>query len=357
MLLGAFLMAWLFVSLWHLQRAPNLAAPPARAVSRMDGRDAGASENDCAAGRVAVPAGVLRETAPNTATQVLAILKAWEDNDDSADRPRRFQELEALLSGTNALELIEDLPLDLTGYAFAVPSVRERLMADPAAALNWMEAHTNVASQALTLVHDWEGRDDGVGLQEYIAALPDGSWRENMVALAGAAAFSRDPAEAIDWARQLNPGPEQTRLLDMAANGWAKTDPAGATAWVAQVSDPLLRQDLIQSLVAGYAEVDPEQAAGEAVQSLPAGPALNQSVGDIAWSWALRDPAAAGAWAVQCSDDDARNAALENLMVVWGNHDPGAALAWIDGLPQGTVQSEAAANLLAVMPEASSHSP
>src|ERR1700722_20754149 len=86
---------------------------------------------------------------------ILAKLQAWDDDDRPDLREQRIQELAALLEGTNALELIQGIPANLMGYAFAVPSVREELMANPEAALDWMSQHANVQGQLQTFLHDW----------------------------------------------------------------------------------------------------------------------------------------------------------------------------------------------------------
>ncbi len=53
---------------------------------------------------------------------VLAKLQAWDDDDQPALREQRMQELAALLDGTNAWDIIADVPANLMGYVFAVPS-------------------------------------------------------------------------------------------------------------------------------------------------------------------------------------------------------------------------------------------
>jgi hypothetical protein len=280
---------------------------------------------------------------------VVARLRAWEDQDDSALRNQRLQELEALLNGTNMLEIVQELPPDLMGYAFALPSLRQKLMSDPKAALDWMSCHTNVSgSQVLTLIHDW-GQENREEMRQYLAGLPEGEWKQAVMAAASNAALSSDPVEAIVWAGQMSPGERQTRLLEMAAMDWVKRDPDAATEWVGQVNDPALREQLLGSVVVGYADIDPVAAAC-VIQSVPSGAVLDQSVAGITWVWAMRDPAAAAAWVAQFPEGQARQMALGNLMNIWGNHDPAAAMAWIEGLPEGSLQTAAATDLLTAIP-------
>ena len=283
---------------------------------------------------------------------VLAKLRAWDDDDEPALRSRRLQELDALLNGTNMLEIVQELPPDLMGYVFALPSLRQKLMADPKAALDWMSCHTNVSGpQLLTLIHDWR-QQDPAEMQQYLAGLPEGEWKQAVMVTASNEALSSNPAEAVALAMQMNPGQQQAGMLAMAATEWAKRDPEAVEQWLNQVNDPDLREQLAGSSAIGYAELDPSQAMDWALQSLPPGQVLDQSLAEIAWTWAMRDPATVGTWVAQFPEGQARQMALENLLSVWGNHDPDAALAWIESLPEGPLQTEAARDLLAAVPPA-----
>lgn len=281
---------------------------------------------------------------------VLAKLRAWEEHDEPALREGRLQELDALLNGTNVLEIVQELPSELMGYVFALPSVREKLMADPAATLDWMRAHPNTAGpQLLTFLHDWREQDPA-GMRQQLADLPVGDWKESVMATASQQALSSDPAQAVAWAMQLDSGQRQTGLLKMATQEWSRSDPAAAGQWLTQVADPALQQQLAGSLAAGYAEQNPAQAVDWMLQSLPPGPVFDQSLADVTWTWALRDPESAGAWLAQIPEGTGRQMALENLVDVWGNHDPAAAVAWVESL-EGPLQTEAATALLATIPK------
>ena len=285
----------------------------------------------------------------------VACLREWEAQDDSESRPRRLQELDALLNGTNTIdlfEIVQELPPNLMGFAFALPSLQQRMMADPKAAADWMSAHTNISeTQTLTLVHHW-GQKDREEMRQYLAGLPEGQWKQAALAAASNDALSGDPVEAITWARQMDPGEQQTSFLQMAAQEWAKRDPEAVVQWMGQVNDPALREQLAGALAVGYAALDPAQAAGWLIQSVPPGEVLNRSLGEIAWTWAMREPAAAGAWVLRFPEGPARQMALGNLMGVWGNRDRASALDWIEGLPGGSLQTEAALDLLETIPTA-----
>jgi hypothetical protein len=282
---------------------------------------------------------------------ILHTLRAWDDNDDEASRPARLAELAALLSGTNALELVGQLPPELMGYAFAVPAVREKLLADPAAALAWMSEHSNVAGPQLsTYLHDW-GQKSPDEMAQYLTSLPEGGWKQTVIAKAASEALARDPVAAIEYARQLNAGPAQTSFMQMATADWARQNPDAAQQWVGQISDPALRDQLTGAVLTGYAEADPGQAMQLAAQSLSPGPVADQAQADIAWKWALQDPSGAGDYLAQMPAGNARQMAVSEMVNVWANHDPTAAVNWIEGLSDESLQMEAAKEMRAGLPE------
>ena len=346
---------------WQFSRpAKNLSPPPPEAISptaSSEGIELGKHELLPQPEPAVVPTPANNLSKDALSALVLAKLREWNDDDEPALRSQRLQELDALMNGTNMLEIVQELPPDLMGYVFALPSLRQQLMSDPKAALDWMSCHTNVSGpQLLTLIHDW-GQKDQQEMRQYFAGLPEGEWKQAVMATASNESLSSGPAEAIALAMQMNPGQQQTGLLEMAATEWAKRDPEAVEQWVNQVNDPDLRQQLAGSLAIGYAELDPGQAMDWALQSLPPGQVLDQSLAEIAWTWAMRDPATAGTWVAQFPEGQARQMALENLVNVWGNHDPTAALDWIESLPEGPLQTEAATDLLAAVPTAELSAP
>ena len=281
---------------------------------------------------------------PDQIAQVLAKLREWDDDDNAALREQRLQALDALLAGTNAMEIVQALPTQWLGYAFATPAFRQSLLADPSATLDWLRAHTNILStQGFTFVKDWRQTDDG-GLRRYLDALPAGEDKQSLIAVAGQEALSRSPVETILWACDLNNGPTQNRLLQMATAAWAGQDPQAAVDWLRQIPDPDLQAQLAGSFAAGYARSNPAQAAGWLVQSLPPGPALDQATAEVAWTWALTQPEAVGAWVGTLPAGQPRQQMLNDLVNVWSYHDAGSLEAWIATLPDHQLQAEATAS-------------
>lgn len=279
---------------------------------------------------------------------VLAKLRAWDDDDRPDLREQRMQQLAALLDGTNAWEIIGKVPANLMGYVFAVPSVRERLLADPAAALDWMSQHPNVQSQLQTFLQDWSQSDKTV-MQLTINDLPGSAWKEQVVTAAANEALTTDPATAVALAKQMAVAPGQNPWLDMAMTEWAKQDPYAAAQSANQSGDAALQQQLFKDVTVGLASSNPQQAADFAAEFITDTKTLNDSIGEISWAWALQDPASASTWLGQLPEGMAQQTALQNLMQVWGNHDPNAATTWVESLPAGTLQTQAASDLLPVV--------
>jgi hypothetical protein len=279
---------------------------------------------------------------------VLAKLRAWDDDDQPDMREQRVRELATLLDGTNAWDIIAGVPANLMGYVFAVPSVRERMMSDPAAVLDWMSKHPNVQSQLQTFLQDWSQSDKNA-MQQTISTLPESPWREQVVAAAANQALTTDPASAVGLAMQMEVTPQQNPWLDMAMTEWAKQDPYAAAQIANKVGDLNLQQQLFADVTVGLAGSNPQAASEFAQQFITDGKTLNDSMGAIAWAWALQDPASAGTWLAQLPDGDAQQNALINLIQVWGNHDPNAATTWVENLPEGPLQTRAASVLLPVV--------
>jgi hypothetical protein len=279
---------------------------------------------------------------------VLVKLQEWDDDDRPDLREQRIRELAALLEGTNAWDIIADVPANLMGYVFAVPSVRERLLSDPVVALDWMSLHPNVQSQLQTFLHDWSQSDKNA-MQQTISTLPDGPWKEQVVVAAANEALTTDPESAVGLAMKMDAAPQQNPWLDMAMTEWAKQNPYAAAQRANQAGDPDLQQQLFKDVTVGLAGSNPQQAVNFAVEFITDGKTLNDSMGEIAWAWALQDPASASAWLTQFPDGDAQQGALKNLMETWGNHDPNAATTWVESLPSGTLQTRAASDLLPIV--------
>lgn len=307
---------------------------------------------------VAVPPAAISPTIPAPSSETIstdewiafisARLREWDDDDDPQLREERLRELAAWLDATNALEIVQALPPQWMGYVFAAPSFRAKLLADPQATLDWMGQNTNVQSQLLTFLSDWQQKNPDE-MQQSLANLPDGEWKQKVLSTAVNEALSRDPATAIAIASQMQSGSAQTEWLSMATTEWAKQNPAAAAQWANQIASSDLRDRLLASVIRGTAENDPQQALDFLAQFQMTDTAFNQSVANAAWTFALKDSDATANWISGLPESQTQQIALENLMAVWGGHQPEAATEWVEGLPQGTFRSQAARDLYSVL--------
>jgi hypothetical protein len=279
---------------------------------------------------------------------VSARLQEWDDDDNPQLREERLRELAGWLDGTNALEIVQALPPQWMGYVFAVPSFREKLLSDRQAALDWMAKNPNVQSQLLTFLSDWEQQNPDE-MKQSLANLPEGEWKQQVLSAAVNEALSRDPANAIALASQMQPGSTQTEWLTMAATEWAKQNPAAAAQWANQIGSSDLRDRLLASVISGAAENDPQQALDFLARFPMTDTAFNQSVANATWAFALKDSNATANWISALPESLTQQIALENLMTVWGGHQPEAATVWVEGLPKGTLQLQAARDLYSVL--------
>lgn len=280
-------------------------------------------------------------------------LRQWKEEDDPALRDKRAKEMETLLEGANPKDIVEKLPPDVMDFALGLPFFQNWMTLKPEEAADWMGRQTDTSETRVTkLVHDWEQKDSA-GIDQYVAELPAGDWKQKILTVATHDALARDPREAIEWADQLNPGPVQTGLLQTAATNWAEKDPQGAMQWVNAAGDSPLKDQLAASVAAGYANTNPTEAVHYAMATVQSDDLLDRSVADITRTWAGHDPAGVGAWLEQFPETDGRQMALEGLINVWGNSDRKAATAWVNCLPEGSLRKQAA-DLLATLPNASS---
>ena len=279
---------------------------------------------------------------------ISARLQEWDDDDDPQLREERLRELATWLDATNALEVVQALPPQWMSYVFALPSFRGKLLSDPQATLDWMANNPNVQSQLLTFLSDWQHKNSDE-MRQSLANLPEGEWKEKVLSAAVNEALSRDPANAIALASQMQPGSTQTEWLAMAATEWGTQNPAAAAKWANKIASGDLRDRLLASAIRGAAENDPQRALDFLAQFPMTETSFNQSVANATWTFALKDSDATANWISGLPESPTRQIALENLMTVWGGHQPEAATEWVEGLPEGTLRVQAARDLYSVL--------
>ena len=212
---------------------------------------------------------------------------------------------------------------------------------------------------------------EAIRLQLVTLGADESQWRDfhySWGALAGKAAFdyaakSDEPdlaATMTGWAA-ANPNEalamlgnlpqelagQRDELTASVVNGLLHTDPAMASDLVLRLgSEGNARAGNLMELVAKETirSQGTKQAAEWAV-SLPDGPLKGSAMGQIADSYARKDPIAAARWAERYADQDYATNAIRQIGGNWAQNDPVAAVKWLEGLPAGGGQKAGLSNV------------
>ena len=199
----------------------------------------------------------------------------------------------------------------------------------------------------------------------------EGQWRDfhySWGAMSGQAAF--------DHAAQ-----SEERDLAATMTGWAAGNPSAALAMLGNLPPEMegQRDELTASIVTGRAHRDATMAtdlvlrlgqegngrasnlmaivakenlrakgaeqASRWAEALPDGPLKGTAMGQIAESYARKDPLAAARWAGRFADRDYASGAIEQVSGRWAEKDPAAAAGWLESLPAGGGQTAGLRNV------------
>jgi hypothetical protein len=138
-----------------------------------------------------------------------------------------------------------------------------------------------------------------------------------------------DPIAALRIASELPGSAACDDVIRRAAAEWASEDPASAMEWTEKISDEPLRQAVLAAGFVAWSEIEPANAATRALEKLPAGRLLDDTLVSIVQRWAQTDPGAAAAWVERFPEGPLRAAAVENLLSQWRQTDPVAAQGWL----------------------------
>ena len=254
-------------------------------------------------------------------------------NGSEEDETQSMVELQAMLTDTNAAEIIQSLSVDELDTPFGFEGIRHWMNADPVQASNWFAARPDTTQdQTAAVAQGWAA--DSAGLQNYVAQLPDTAWRQSFLQEVGSQMSVRNPAVAVKLAQQMTPGYDQTSLLQSVACNWAASDPNAALNWIASVKDPSLREQLAASAAQSYALTDPALATAWLVSMAKSDDLVKDSTLNIIQTWVTKDPASAAKWASQLPDDDTKLTAIDTVSKYWQQTDPIAAATWIQNLAE-----------------------
>jgi hypothetical protein len=268
-------------------------------------------------------------------------LQKWleaKKNGSEDDETQTMLELQAMLTDTNAAEIIQSLSADELDTPFGFEAIRHWMNADPVQASDWFAARPNTTQdQTAAVAEGWAA--NSAGLQNYAAQLPDTAWKQSFLQEAGSQMSVRDPAEAVKLAQQMTPGNDQTSLLQSIACNWVTSDPNAALDWIASVKDPSLQEQLVASAAQSYALTDPALAIAWLATMAKSDAVVEDATLNIIQTWVTKDPAGAANLASQLPDGDTKLAAIDSISKYWRQIDPNAATKWIQNLAQSPATS------------------
>lgn len=244
----------------------------------------------------------------------------------------------ALLTDENAAQIVQSLTPAELNSPFGWAALQRWLKADVERASAWVGGRVDVSQeQAWTVAHALA--EDRNALQNYCDRLPATSWREMFFRTAAREILWQDPIEAIELARQMRPGTEQTDVLRAAAYAWATREPSAVSDWIAQIADPRLREQLVCSGAEARAASDPLLALQWLTSAIPQPSSgseelMSDTLQTVVALWTETDPAEAAGLVARFSAGDIRDRNVSAVSVRWLQLDPVAARTWIETLPE-----------------------
>lgn len=209
--------------------------------------------------------------------------------------------------------------------------IRRWAEADGRAAAAWAEQLPAgpLRENALSLVAVERANTDLNSTVEWARQLPDAAEEQTLLLAAANEAVRTEPIDALRIAVELATGVEVDEIIRRAAMEWASKDASAAMEWAKSIPDEALRHKVLSAEMIAWSETAPESAATLAVDTLPEGRLLEDTVVSIVQRWAQTAPQAAAAWVEQFPDSSLRAAAIENLISQWRQIDPVTAREWL----------------------------
>ncbi|MBW8782457.1 MAG: hypothetical protein JF599_11295 [Verrucomicrobia bacterium] len=274
--------------------------------------------------------------------QVLRKLAAWRGESDELRRDALLAELLALLTDENVGEIVRALSPEWLATPFGEISLRRWAALDHLAAATWLATVPGVTDyQAGLVVYGWLGQDR-TGFHAYLATLPEGAWKQDVLKIVtNDALLLKDGAEAIDLLLRQPAAGQRDEMLGWAATEWARQDPVRAAEWARQIADPALQARLFGAVTVGYAWKEPQQAAELLVASAPREGVDRNVLSSVMNIWSPQAPAAAAGWVTEHLAGADQLLAIRSVLTAWGYADFTAAQNWTSNLSAGPLRDQA----------------
>jgi hypothetical protein len=296
---------------------------------------------------------VIAATDPQTALVLLRNATGLSGY-DSRDVSEMVFEKWAQVDPRQAAEAVAQLDDSLRrGASFAVAA--KWAAVDLPSALAWARSQPSILSRfslpesastsdAITGVLQSWMVNDADGAMQWLAALPAGLERENLIHCA--TMMTDDPARGVELATLLTEGSKQVAALDSAIGSWVGFDPAGALTWATTQAEGPVRQTALEVGAARWLEMD-RKSASEWIMGIPASPAKDTMLSDAVQIVVEGMPVGRSVWSASIDrmpgeayrdmaqliggigDPSRRDAAYEKLAKSWLRKNPEAARAWL----------------------------
>lgn len=161
----------------------------------------------------------------------------------------------------------------------------------------------------------WAARDFSSAV-DWIKQWPEGESRERGLIGAGYEAARTDAWAALDLAANLPASETRDGLIRHVAAQCSVDDPEAVAAWAKQLSDPPLRDRTIGAVATEWSDRDPVAAAAFAIEQLPPGRVLDDTLVAIVQRWVQVEPDAARSWVQQFPAGPLRSSALEQIALL-----------------------------------------
>jgi hypothetical protein len=226
----------------------------------------------------------------------------------------------AFLQSAMPAELAQDLSKRL---------IRRWTDADPGKASAWVG--TLPPEQQMAMLDDvaivW-ANNDPTNAMNWARSLPDNAARGQALAAVAGEAIRSQPLMVLQIALDLPAGQQRDDLIRRGAMQWASADAGSAAAWVKQIPQGDLRNQTLSGVAIVWSASEPVAAANMALDELPPGRLLDDTVISIVERWAQKDMDGATAWVEQFPKGELRATAVENLLAQWSQTDPEGARRW-----------------------------
>ncbi|MEO6004366.1 MAG: hypothetical protein ABIZ04_24875 [Opitutus sp.] len=151
---------------------------------------------------------------------------------------------------------------------------------------------------------------------------------------------AQSPMDATHFLAALPDGTRRIQMLSTAAGQWAQQNPRDALAWAAGLASETDRNVALRGVLNGVAQSDHAAAANLAL-TLPAGAEQQKGIELIIDQWSARAPDSLMRWATAQLSDSSRQRALPAIVTAWAGADLPTLGDWLGALPPGPARDSA----------------